>query len=230
MGVDTELCLIRHAQSVPNVMPVIGGMRGDTGLTTLGRQQAALLEGRLASGDIRADVLYASTLPRAQETAAYVSRALGLPVLPDDDLQELKPGEADGLSVNEWRERYPGPGGQPIETDFFDPRSPGFPTHPFAPGGESIESFVERGKRALLRLVERHPGQTVVAVTHGGILRVSLYLAFDVTPRTARSVNAAAANTCLTHWRHRAGDASESWTLVTFNDTAHLDPAHRAPT
>lgn len=225
MGADTELYLIRHAQSIPNVVPIIGGMRGDAGLTELGRQQAALLEARLSTGEIRADVLYASTLPRAQETAAYVSRALGLPVLPDDDLQELKPGEADGLSVGEWRERYPGPNGRPIDTDFFDPRSPGFPAHPFAPGGESIEAFVERGKRALQRLVERHPGQTVVAVTHGGILRVSFYLAFGVTLRTARYVNAAPANTCLMHWQYRSGDDGEAWTLVTFNDTAHLHHA-----
>ena len=102
----TELYLIRHGESVPNVTPIIGGMRGDEGLTDRGREQARLLEERLRTEDLRADQLYASTLPRALETAEYVARALGLPVQKDDALHELRPGDADGLTVDEWRERY----------------------------------------------------------------------------------------------------------------------------
>ena len=101
----TELYLIRHGESVANVTPIIGGMRGDTGLTDRGRDQARLLEKRLREEDLRADQLYSSTLPRAMETAEYVARALDLPVQPDDELHELRPGEADGLTVDEWRER-----------------------------------------------------------------------------------------------------------------------------
>jgi broad specificity phosphatase PhoE len=43
----TELYLIRHGESVANVTPIIGGMRGDAGLTDRGREQAQLLEKRL---------------------------------------------------------------------------------------------------------------------------------------------------------------------------------------
>ena len=98
----TELYLIRHGESVPNVTPVIGGMRGDTGLTDRGRDQARLLEKRLRDQEVRADQLYASTLPRAWETAEYVSRALDLPVQPDDEpvaqQQEQPPAELDAPS------------------------------------------------------------------------------------------------------------------------------------
>ena len=38
----TELYLIRHGEAVANVEPIIGGMRGDTGLTDLGREQCRL--------------------------------------------------------------------------------------------------------------------------------------------------------------------------------------------
>ena len=103
---ETELYLIRHGESVPNVTPIIGGMKGDAGLTDRGRDQARLLEKRLREEELHAGQLYASTLPRALETAEYVSRALDLPIQPDDELHELRPGDADGLTVDEWRERY----------------------------------------------------------------------------------------------------------------------------
>lgn len=43
----TQLYLIRHGEAVANVEPIIGGMRGDAGLTDRGREQADLLEQRL---------------------------------------------------------------------------------------------------------------------------------------------------------------------------------------
>jgi broad specificity phosphatase PhoE len=50
----TQLYLIRHGESVPNVEPVIGGMRGDAGLTDRGREQAHLLQQRLRTEELRA--------------------------------------------------------------------------------------------------------------------------------------------------------------------------------
>ena len=206
----TELHLIRHGESVPNVTPVIGGMRGDGGLTDRGREQAALLEKRLRADGMRADQLYASTLPRALETAEYVSRALDLPIQRDDELHELRPGEADGLTVDEWRERYwPDP---PVRDA----------TTPFAPGGESWVSFLARAGAALTTLVDRHPGETVVAVCHGGVIEASFYLAFELDG-TGNRVSFAVLNTSITRWRHRREpDGTRRWRAVTFNDAGHL--------
>ncbi|MDP9374559.1 MAG: histidine phosphatase family protein [Chloroflexota bacterium] len=208
----TNLYLIRHGESVPNVEPIIGGMRGDAGLTARGREQAALLEARLRAEGLRADRLYASTLPRARETAEYVARALGLPAVPDDELHELRPGEADGLTVDEWRARYGGFDGPMAEID---------PFRPFAPGGESWATFLSRAGAALARLVARHPGETIVAVCHGGVLEASFYLACGLGP-TGNPVFFAPLNTSITHWRHRPAGGRGAWTLVTFNDAAHL--------
>ena len=58
----TDLYLIRHGEAVANVEPIIGGMRGDVGLTELGRKQAELLEQRLRAEQLRADQLYVSTV------------------------------------------------------------------------------------------------------------------------------------------------------------------------
>lgn len=208
---ETELHLIRHGESVPNVEPIIGGMRGDAGLTDRGREQARLLEQRLRDEDLHADQLYASTLPRALETAEYVARALRLPIQPADDLHELRPGEADGMTVDEWRRRYLGHGSPEFRDPFL----------PFSPGGESWVSFLARAGAALVALVDRHPGETVVAVTHGGVIEASFSLAFGLGG-TANRVSFAALNTSITRWRHRSRDGRREWTAVTFNDAGHL--------
>ena len=212
----TELYLIRHGESVANVEPIIGGMRGDSGLTARGREQAARLAARLAAGEIRADALYTSTLPRAVETAEYVGRALGLTPLPDDEWHELRPGEADGASVEEWRARY---GGREFETATD-------PYRPFAPGGESWATFLLRVGRALSRVVARHRGETVAVVCHGGVLEAAFYHAFGLGP-TANRVSFAPLNTSITHWRHHPAEegGAPRWALVAFNDAAHLRPA-----
>jgi len=208
--VVTDLYLIRHGEAVSNVEPVIAGLRGDRGLTERGRRQAALLEERLRGADLRADVLYVSTLRRALDTGEYVARALQLPVHRTDDLHELRPGDADGLTIEEWRARAEGD---------VPPRDP---FEPFSPGGESWGAFLLRAEAALSRLVARHEDQTVVAVCHGGVLEASFHLAFGLGASVQR-VAFDPHNTSLTHWRHRRGAHGESsWTLVTFNDASHL--------
>ena len=39
------------------------------------------------------------------------------------------------------------------------------------PGGETSEQVVQRALPALERLAARHPGQDVLVVTHGGVIR-----------------------------------------------------------
>ncbi|HEU5486622.1 MAG TPA: histidine phosphatase family protein [Microlunatus sp.] len=208
----TDLYLIRHGESVANVEPIIAGRHGDAGLTDRGRRQAELLERRLSEQPIPTDVLYASTLPRAVQTAEYVSRALGLPATPEDTIRELDPGIADGLSVAEWRDRFPG----------LDPGPLAAPFQAFAPEGESWAAFQARVGAALASIIARHPDETVVAVTHGGVIESSLLLAFGVGA-TAHPVEFDLANTGITHWRHRGAAGTQSaWTLVAFNDAGHL--------
>ncbi len=215
----TDLYLVRHGEAVSNVEPLIAGLRSDRGLTDRGRQQAALLEERLRADPIPADVLYVSTLPRALETGQYVARGLGLPVQETEDLHELRPGDADGLTLEEWRAR--------ADRD-VPPRDP---FQAFSPHGESWAAFLVRAGAALTRLVARHEDETVVAVCHGGVLEASFYLAFGLGG-SARRVGFDPLNTSLTHWRHEAPEAGASgWTLVGFNDARHLDglAAQEAP-
>src|SRR5690606_9684374 len=98
-----ELVLVRHGDAFAGLSGVIGGERGCRGLTDLGRRQSEALRDHLAtSARARADVLLASTIPRAIETARIIAPGLGIEVAGHEcDLCEVHTGEADGL---EWAE------------------------------------------------------------------------------------------------------------------------------
>ncbi len=78
-GGVTRLVLVRHGEAQTHVDQVIGGHRGCTGLSELGRRQAAALRDRLAStGELAsATALWSSILPRAVETADIIAPAIG---------------------------------------------------------------------------------------------------------------------------------------------------------
>src|SRR5215218_610345 len=101
----TRLVLVRHGESMATVDGVVGGHQGCRGLSDRGRRQAEALRDRLvATGEIRADVLMASVLPRAVETAEIMAPALGgLAVEQECDLCEIHPGEGDGLAWSEFQ-------------------------------------------------------------------------------------------------------------------------------
>ncbi len=158
----TRLLLIRHGEAHCNVNGVVGGPIGCGGLTPRGREQALALRERLARSRELADAaaLYTSILPRARETAALIAPALPPSVRPreDCDLCEQHPGEADGLTWDELLARF---GGPDWDRD---------PTMVFAPGGESWVGFYERVRRTLDAIADRHRGELVVLVVHGGVI------------------------------------------------------------
>lgn len=209
----TNLYLIRHGEAVSNVEPIIGGDKGCRGLTERGLAQAAALARRLERGEITADALYASDLPRARQTAEAVAGALRLPITFDPELQELRPGEADGMHVDEARARF----GtfERFFTEFYTP---------FAPGGESWGSFIARASAALDRLIRTHRGQTVVAVCHGGVIECSFFHLLHLGPQARGRAAFHVRNTAITHWREvETRDERREWQLVAHNDHWHLN-------
>lgn len=211
----TQIILIRHGEAEVNVRRIVGGPLGDTGLTERGRREAERLCDRLtASREIKADVLLASSLPRARETAAIVAPALGIEPIVDDELQELRPGEADGLPLAEAFARY---GLPDFERD---------PARPVSPGGESWSSFMVRVGRALSRIWRAHEGRTIVAVTHGGVIDGAFVSFLGLPIDRFLPVQFATRHTSLTRWERRARvGGAEGWSLLGFNDVAHLRDA-----
>lgn len=210
---STNLYLIRHGEAVSNVEPIMGGDKGCRGLTERGLAQARALGRRLAGGEITADALYASDLPRARQTAEEVARALKLEIQLDRELQELRPGESDGMHIDEARARF-----GTFERFFKE-----FWT-PIAPGGESWGSFIARASAALERLVLRHHGQTIVVVCHGGVIEASFFHLLELGPSVRGRASFHVRNTAITHWREvETRDGRREWQLVAHNDHWHLN-------
>jgi len=212
---ETTLYLIRHGQAVVNVEPIIGGPKGDTGLTPIGVRQAELLRDRLhATEEIQPDVLIVSTLPRARQTAGIIGEAFSPDVLVvfDDEFQELRCGpDGDGLHVDEYMRRFGW-------VDFSKE-----PLRPVDPGGESWTAFLYRVSHALDRVTREHAGKTIVVVCHGGVIDGSFLHFFGMPLQAVPPAGFHTANTSLTCWRRLwTRDQRLRWTLVRYNDDHHL--------
>lgn len=204
-----RLILVRHGDAFAGFSGVIGGVRGCRGLTDLGRMQAeALRDHLLATRRVRADVLLASTLPRAIQTAEIIAPGLGLAIAGQEcDMCEVHTGEADGLTWAEYGTRY----------GTFDMEAE--PDRVFAPEGESWNGFHERVSEMLARVAREYEGQTVVAVCHAGVIMASLRRLLGI-PHPGTGAQLRPANTGLTEWEH--DPELGRWTLHSFNEATHL--------
>ncbi|HLM63198.1 MAG TPA: histidine phosphatase family protein [Acidimicrobiales bacterium] len=213
----TRIVLVRHGESRAQELRIVGGHKGCQGLSDLGRRQVQALRDRWDAGlELDDDpVLYASVMPRAVETATILAPALGGPQIAQDcDLCEHHPGEGDGLPWDEFDERYPVP-------------ESGWDVHMRRdPGGETWHEMAERVKAGLDRLVERHPGRTVVVACHGGVIVQSMIRWFGLEPGGGRDrAWFSPVNASVTEWRYGPnpyGRRTAAWELVRFNDHAHL--------
>jgi broad specificity phosphatase PhoE len=204
-----RLILVRHGDAHAGFHGVIGGVQGCAGLTDLGRRQAGALRDHLAeSRRVQPDVLIASVLPRAIETAQIIAPALGLEIAGHEaDLCEVHPGEADGLTWAEYE----------LHHGKFDMEAE--PDRVFAPAGESWNSFHDRVRVTLERFIDDHADQTVVAVCHAGVIMASMRILLGV-PHPGTGAQLRPTNTGLTEWSYDS--SRRRWTLHTFNDASHL--------
>lgn len=233
----THLYLIRHGEAYSNVerdgSGTVPGIRGDKGLTPRGRAQAERLRDRLQqTGEIRADALLASTFARAFQTAEIIAPALGLSITPDDDLQEMRSGEVDGMSERELLERYTIP----------DYRQT--PYAHLAPGAENWGEFILRVGAMFDRVAREYADKTVALVTHGGVIDASILIFFRIHTLTVPPFALYTHNTAITEWeldpsggfhqREIPQGTVARWRLVRYNDAYHIhdlpDVGASAPT
>jgi probable phosphoglycerate mutase len=213
---STRIVLVRHGEAECNINRVVGGIKGCTGLTALGRRQVAALADRLfESGELRdATRLYSSVLPRAIETAERLRPVVGSgpdalgDVVADCDLCELHPGESDGLSWDEVVERLGVP-------DWDED-----PTTPIAPGGESWTSFIVRASDAVRALARRHPGERLVAAVHAGVIESTMISFLGIAPEIYRRGWLHIVHASMTEWAWVPDE--DRWILLRFNDACGI--------
>jgi 2,3-bisphosphoglycerate-dependent phosphoglycerate mutase len=147
------LLLVRHAEPV---MPdSTGNAEEGRRLSPEGRLQAERLAGELAGEPITA--IYSSPYPRARQTVEPLARRLGLAVETVDDLRERP---LSGGPLPDWRAH--------VERAWAD-----FDYQ--LPGGESNGRAQARIVAALREIGGRHPGETVVAASHGTVIALALH-------------------------------------------------------
>jgi probable phosphoglycerate mutase len=145
----TSLYLVRHGETDWNAQRRIQGST-DIPLNATGRAQAATTGALLARRDW--DGIFSSPLSRAFETASIIAREVGLDTPePIAALVERNYGDAEGLGWEQVESRFPGD--TPV------------------PGRETHAEVAARVVPALVDLATSRPGESLIVVSHGGVIR-----------------------------------------------------------
>lgn len=203
----TRLFLIRHGSTAPNECRpfVLQGCEINGPLTELGRKQSQAV-GRFLSR-YKIDAVYASSLLRAQETAAAIASHHGLPVEVRSELRECSVGRWEGMS---W-EAIQAEDRQGHDDFFADP------VNTPHPGGESYKDLLNRVRPTIDELLTKHVGQNIVVVAHNLANRVYLAELVGIDLKHARKLRQV--NCCVNLLQHTAAHTE----LITLNSAWHLD-------
>ncbi len=200
----TQLIFIRHAQSTWNEVRRWQG-HANPPLAESGRRQARLLAQRLAKWKI--DCLYASDLLRAAETAEIIGAAIGLKPIHDSLWRERGFGALEGLTAEEIALQFP----EAWASRMVGPISG-------VPGAEPQADVIARSLAGCSNLLTQHQDQTVVVVSHGGMILTTLVHLLGLPP-SGHSLLVVGKNTSISRVAIENGHAR----LAGLNDTAHLE-------
>jgi alpha-ribazole phosphatase len=198
-----RLFLIRHGETVWNAERRFQGQT-DVPLSPHGERQAAALARVMENESVQ--LLYASDLRRAWDTALILAESLGLSPRKEARLRELAFGRWEGLTYTELQRRDAA----------WLAAWQADPSHTAPPGGETLPQITERVNAALTTMLAAGQERTVAVVAHSGPLRVLLCLALGFDVRS--------------YWRFVLAPASLSElqisaagaVLTRLNDTHHL--------
>lgn len=183
--------VVRHAEAAYPVPDPVGGP--DLGLTARGREQTRALAQQLAGERVAA--VFGSAMGRAAETAQLLAEELGLEAEELEGVQEFSVGELVGTQDEE------------AVAVVFDQWVAGDLEVGF-PGGDSGDDLVARFGAALEDVADSFRGETVVVISHGGVMSVAI-------PRLA---GRATAELLAAHWLPHCGIArvdvdADGWAL-----------------
>jgi probable phosphoglycerate mutase len=158
----TRFGLMRHAETLWNQESRIQGHR-DSPLTDKGKRDAESWGRQLSR--ISWDRIVGSDLGRAVETAAIINDYLQIPFEADSRLREQDWGEWAAERISK------------IESEALpkldETKRAGWQFCP--PGGEDRISVWQRSQRALMDAAKRWPGETILILTHEGVIRSLIY-------------------------------------------------------
>jgi probable phosphoglycerate mutase len=203
----TEVLLVRHGASqaaVPGEPFELLEGHADPPLAPEGEAQAQAVCARLAADP--PDALFVTTLQRTAQTAAPLVAATGLRPVVVPELREVNLGAWEGGEM-----RIRSAAGDPLVTRIFEEQR-----WDVIPDAEPMESFAQRCRAGLLRVVDgTGPARRAAAVVHGGVIGELCRQATGAPPLTFVHAENTSISRIVVF-----GDGR--WLLRAFNDTAHL--------
>lgn len=208
-----NLFLIRHGQSYVN-LPDWTGTNWDQPLTELGQRQAAALAAWLPLHIDQVGAIYASTMLRARETAKPLAGMYALPITFDDRVREIGNNRFDHTpwSVDDQPGEY---------SNYWASQRPFMPVMK-EPRSETLMHFRARVGVFIEELAEKHHGQRVLVICHGGVIDFALDHIFNIGPW--RRCEVWTHNTGITHFVHVEHPGREVWRLLSHDRIDHLSP------
>ena len=198
----STIYLIRHGETLWNLEGRFQGQL-DSDLSPLGYQQVEALREHFAN--VHIDAVYSSDLGRALKTAAVIGEVHGLKVLEAVELRERSFGIFEGMLRSEAEARA---------QDAYEAWSSGT-FGEVVPGAESRKTMCQRVINCLNTIAERHPQQSVVVLTHGGVLSALWrVLEPDRTEKDGFSIPNASIS--------RAICEKEKWQILEWSNVDHL--------
>jgi probable phosphoglycerate mutase len=200
----TRIIAIRHGETDWNLGARIQGHL-DIGLNETGRHQASRVARALTGESIQA--IYSSDLMRAWDTARAIADTTGGTLHAHPGLRERHFGVLQGKTFAEVEVS------DPEQSMRWRKRDPDWAPQ----GGESLVAVRDRIVQTAFELAERHMGEQIVLVAHGGIMdmlyRIATQQALQA-PRTWKLGNAAINRLLWT---------PDGLTLVGWSDERHLE-------
>jgi probable phosphoglycerate mutase len=154
--------LIRHLPTVWNLEKRIQGQK-DSRLVSESENVGRTWGEKLSAQPW--DRILSSDLGRAVRTAELINTALNIPVSSTPLLREVDWGEWTGRSIQQIKAENPGL--------LPEMEKAGWAFRP--PGGEDRIEVWERAHRALAEAAEKWPNQTILVVTHEGVIKCLVY-------------------------------------------------------
>lgn len=157
----TRLFIVRHGQTEWNREGRLQGWK-DAPLTEKGVKQAMALRERLKEEEI--DFAYASPLGRTLRTVDIILKGRDVKTIEDERIKEINMGVWEGTKSDEIKERFP-----QVYSDFWER------PHLYEPiSGESFHELKGRIVPFLKEVLEKHQGENVLIVSHGGASKMIL--------------------------------------------------------
>ncbi|EPA05507.1 phosphoglycerate mutase family protein [Candidatus Nitrosarchaeum limnium BG20] len=165
-----SVIFLRHGQAKNNIERILTGRTPGVPLTEKGIEQAEKAAKFLEHMNISA--IYSSPIERAKHTAEIVGKHNSLDVIIDDRLIELDMGKFTGVPYDEIFSSHGN-----VFMKFYNGE--------LEIAHNGVETFSEVKKRVLGivdHVVENHPDQNVVLVTHMDPIKAMLSTIVDLTP------------------------------------------------